>query len=126
MFSACPMLRTRGILETYTSGAEARTMAAMGPDQRLAYALQQVSRVFPAAPQYFEGGVSICWDEEHAAQGAYAYHQPGQLLSLVPRLSSPEGPIHFAGDGTTPLPGWTEAAISSGQRAAQQIAEAAP
>jgi monoamine oxidase len=121
IFSACPIPGMRGVLETYTSGATARQMGAMTPDRRLAYAMEQVAKAFPAAQDHFEGGVSVSWDDEATARGAYMYHQPGQLLTLVPQLSVAEGPIHFAGDGTTPLPGWTEAAIYSGWRAAQQI-----
>ncbi len=121
VFSACPNPQTRGILETYTIGPVAETMARMTPQERLDWALSQIREVFSGAPRYFEGGTSICWNPEDGALGAYTYHKPNQLLRLIPALTSSAGPIHFAGDATTPLPGWTEAALHSGRRAARQI-----
>jgi monoamine oxidase len=111
----------RGILEAYFSGREARRLAAMSPETRSTTAMRLLTKVFPTLPSFAETVVAQCWDSDPWARGAYAWYGPGQLLRFLPRLASPEGRLHFAGDHTSLLPGWIEGALESADRVVTEI-----
>jgi len=115
----------RGILECYTAGPPARAMTNMAPQERIDYALSYVDHVYPEIRRHFERGASKCWDEDPWARGAYAWFRPGQMRSLLPHIARPEGRLHFAGEHASAWPGWTQGALASGVRAAQEILTAA-
>jgi monoamine oxidase len=122
LLSACPTAEGRGILESYTTGRHARDLGRMTSPERVRIVLDDVAKVYPQAPSLFEGGTSKSWDDDDYVAGAYLYFRPGQLVELRDTLTEPHGRAHFAGDQTTPLPGWAEAALHSGLRAARQVA----
>ncbi|MDT5123801.1 MAG: monoamine oxidase [Acidobacteriota bacterium] len=116
---------TRGILESYSAGERARAVTAMRESERLNFTLEQVGKVYPLIRKNFEGGASVCWDEDRWARGAYAWFKPGQMTELLPHIARAEGRIHFAGEHTSDWPGWMQGAFQSGHRAAREINEAA-
>ena len=63
----------RGLLEACVAGARARRLAGMGSGARLNFTVGQMERVFPAIRDHYEGGESVCWDEDEWARGAYAW-----------------------------------------------------
>jgi monoamine oxidase len=113
---------TRGLLEAYIAGERARKLAAMGADERLSFTVSQVEMVHPALRTYLEGGASVCWDNEQWSRGAYAWFRPGEMTSRLHQIAAPEGRIHFAGDHTSPQPGWMNGALQSGNRVAREVA----
>jgi len=114
----------RGILESYNAGVQARQVTAMPADERLRWALQQGALIHPSLPEHFEGGTSKCWDEDEWARGAYTWFRPGQMTTLLPHISRPEGRILFAGEHASDHPGWMQGALASGVRAAREVNEA--
>jgi monoamine oxidase len=98
-------------------------VAGLREDERLRWALAAVGQVFPGIGAAVECGTSVCWDQEPFSRGAYAWFRPGQLASVQPLLLAPEGRIHFAGEHTSPWPGWVQGALHSGRRAAREIHE---
>lgn len=114
----------RGLLEAYVAGARARRLSAMTDKERMNFTVGQMERIHPAIREYYEGGASVCWDEDEWARGAYAWFKPGQMESLLPHIARPEGRVHFAGDHTSPWPGWMNGALQSGARAAREISQA--
>jgi monoamine oxidase len=115
---------TRGILEAYLAGAEARRVCALPERERIRWVVVELTRLFPALAEQAEGGATKCWDEDDWARGAYAWFQPGQMTSLLPHLAHPEGRIHFAGDHTSSTPGWMEGALQSAERVVGEVAAA--
>jgi monoamine oxidase len=115
---------TRGILESYTAGAQARRLAAMNESERIRSTLEQMVQVHPALGENFERGTSKCWDEDQWTRGAYAWFKPGQMSSLLPPIARPEGRVHFAGEHASAWPGWMQGALESGHRAAREINDA--
>ena len=115
---------TRGILESYLIGAEARKAAARSERDRIDTAIAGMRTLFPAFGEHAEGGASHCWDEEEWTRGAYAWFRPGQMTKLLPHLARAEGRVHFAGEHASSQPGWMEGAIESGERVAREIIEA--
>jgi monoamine oxidase len=113
---------TGGILDCYMVGEWARRLAAMPENERALFTLEQVEAVFPGAKSNFSGrAVSKCWDQDPWTRGDYCWFRPGQMQRLLPHLATREGPIHFAGDHTSALPGWIQGAMESGVRAAREV-----
>jgi monoamine oxidase len=115
---------TRGILESYMAGPQARRATAMKGSERVSFTLEQMEKVHPAIRENFEGGTSKCWDEDEWAHGDYAWFKPGQMSSLLPHIARSEGRVHFAGEHASAWPGWMQGALESGNRAAREINEA--
>jgi monoamine oxidase len=112
---------SRGILESYMAGANARRATAMTEHDRLTMTLQGMAKVYPRILEEYEGGASKCWDEDEWARGAYAWFEPGQMMELMPHIASPEGRIHFAGEHASSSPGWMEGALESAERVVREI-----
>ena len=111
----------RGILQSFTAGAEARRLATMNQTERIRFALDGTEQLFPGTRENFERGASKSWDEDEWARGAYACCEPGQMRALLPHIARPEGRIHFAGEHTSAWFGWQEGALESGRRAAEEV-----
>ena len=114
----------RGILDSYMTGEQSRRVTEMKETERLSFTLREVEKVYPGIRKNFEGGTSVCWDEDRWARGAYAWFEPGQMTELLPHIARPEGRIHFAGEHASSWPGWMQGAFQSGHRAAREINEA--
>jgi monoamine oxidase len=114
----------RGILQCYAGGPNARQIMAQSEERRIAFVEGEISRFYPTIGQYFEGGVSKCWEEDPWEQGASSWYKPGQMAELWPHVARPEGRIHFAGDHTSPYIRWMQGALHSGNRVAVEINEA--
>jgi monoamine oxidase len=114
----------RGILECHIKGAEAERVDLMAPEARLAFAAEQLEKVYPGFRSHFEGGVSVSWRADPWAGGGYAWWKPGQMTEWLPDLVKPEGRVHFAGEHTSVLARTMEGALESGNRAAREIYEA--
>ena len=112
---------TRGILESYMAGENARRATAMRETDRLTMVLGGMSKVYPRITEQYEGGASKCWDEDEWARGAYAWFEPGQMMALMPHVARPEGRIHFAGEHASTWPGWMEGALESAERVVREI-----
>jgi monoamine oxidase len=113
---------TRGMLEAYIAGQQARRMTAMSADDRFNFTVDQMQLIHPQIREHLEGGSSICWDDEQWSRGAYAWFRPGEMTGMLPHMAKAEGRIHFAGDHTSPSPGWMNGALQSGDRVAREIA----
>ena len=113
----------RGILEGQAAGPQARRITQMTESDLISFTLEQTEKIFPGIRENFERGAAKCWDEDPWARGAFAYFRPGQMQSLLPHIARPEGRVHFAGEHTSPWPGWMQGALESGLRAAREINE---
>jgi monoamine oxidase len=115
---------SQGILECYTSGESARRMAALTEPQRVRTAVDNLEILFPGARENYEKAVSVAWDSDPLARGAFAWFKAGQMSALLPHTASPEGRVFFAGEHTSPWFGWMQGALESGNRAAGEVNEA--
>jgi monoamine oxidase len=114
---------SRGILMTENAHHGSQLATAVAPEERVAWALGQVSRVFPEIEENFEGGTSVAWDQEPWSMGGCAYYRPGELTTLFPFVARAEGRVHFAGEHTGRI--FTmEGAAESGIRAAREVMRA--
>lgn len=109
-----------GILCTEVTAAASRVATALTPEERVRWAREHVTRVFPEMADEFAGGASTCWDREPFAQGAWAYYAPGEMNTMFPHVATVEKRVHFAGEHTADLY-FMEGAAQSGARAAREI-----
>ncbi|HEX9423269.1 MAG TPA: NAD(P)/FAD-dependent oxidoreductase [Pyrinomonadaceae bacterium] len=116
---------TRGILQAFPISLHSRRVTAMSENERINFALEQVEMIYPGVRDYFEGGLTKCWDEDEWARGASSYYKPGQFSTLLPHVARPEGRIHFAGEHTSVwIDGWMQGALESGNRVAREVNDA--
>jgi monoamine oxidase len=114
----------RAILGIETEGTNSRLIAAMKPEERIRWSLENVTKVYPEMAENFEGGTSVVRDDEPWSLGAAAYYAPGEMTTMFPHVARPEGRVHFPGEHTSEL-FVMEGAAQSGIRAAREVAAAA-
>jgi monoamine oxidase len=125
--ATCNQPGTRGILQAFPISLHSRRVTETRESERIRFALEQVTAIFPAMRDNFEGGMSMCWDQDEWARGASAFYRPGQMSSLLPHVARPEGRVHFAGEHTSVwIDGWMQGALESGYRVAREVNEASP
>jgi len=99
-------------------------LGSMSRDDALRFGRDLVARTFPKIRAEFEKGIAYRWSLDPWSRGAFAVFHPGQMASIMPEVSRPEGRIYFAGEHTSSWMGWMEGALDSGERAAGEIVTA--
>jgi len=112
----------RGIVMSYTYEDLAREYSAMSELAQVQRSLDLFEQIHPGMRQNFEGAATWSWLNHPFSKGAFMVTKPGQFRTVVPYLATPEGRIHFAGEHTSPWPGWIQGALHSGVRTAREIA----
>ncbi len=115
---------TRGIVMSYIYEDLAVQYSAMSEDTRLETSLELFERIHPGMRENFEGGATWSWLNHPWSKGAYLVTKPGQFQTVLPYTATAEGRIHFAGEHTSPWPGWIQGALHSGLRAAREVTAA--
>jgi monoamine oxidase len=114
----------RGILMSFTSGADAETLGRMSDAERLRAALQEATKLWPEAPRHFEGGAVKYWNEDPWIRGSYSFEGVGQARDYLQIAAAPEGRVHFAGEHTSVHRASMNGALESGVRAAAEVQKA--
>ncbi len=110
-----------GVLGAYLSSDAARRFAALAPDARKTAFLEHLEKAHPGAKENVATYVEHVWDDDPFQRGAYAWLKKGQLKTLGPSLAAADGRLHFAGDHTSPRPGWMHGALASAKRVVREI-----
>jgi monoamine oxidase len=114
----------RGILMSFTSGADAEALGRMSEADRLRTALQEATKIWPEAPRHFEGGAIKYWNEDPWIRGSYSFEGVGQARDFLQIAAAPEGRVHFAGEHTSVHRASMNGALESGVRAAAEVQKA--
>lgn len=113
------------LLASYTLGDDSLFFASMKHDQVVDIVLEDLAAVHQmpreALRHLCPSSVLKHWSLDPLVRGAFAVFTPYQSKDYVPRLSQPEGRVHFAGEHTCLPPGWIDTAIQSGLRVARNI-----
>ncbi|MFQ5789072.1 MAG: flavin monoamine oxidase family protein [Acidobacteriota bacterium] len=112
----------RGILMSFTSGADARKLGLLSHQDRLRTALAETTKIWPEAPRYWEGAAVKYWNEDPWTRGSYSFLGVGQARDFRGLARKVEGPVHFAGEHTSG--GSMDGAIRSGVRVSEEIRKA--
>lgn len=116
---------TRGILMSYIYERLAREYSAQTPQAQIDRTLELFEQVHPGVRENFETATTWSWLNEPYSRGAYLVTKAGQFEQLK-YVATPEGRVHFAGEHTSPWPGWIQGALHSGLRTANEINAALP
>jgi monoamine oxidase len=110
-----------GIITVYTGGDPAAKLAALTDEERIRVAVAELERIFPGSSNLIECTATVAWPNESYTRGSYAALAPGQVTAHWKTLFEPAGRLLFAGEHATPIQGFMEGAVESGQRAAKNI-----
>ena len=108
----------RGILMSFTSGADAEELGKLSREDRLRTALAETTKMWQEAPRYWESAAVKYWNEDPWVQGSYSFLGVGQR-GYRDLAGKAEGRVHFAGEHTATAS--MNGAISSGVRVAEEI-----
>ena len=113
--------RDKGVLVgAYIWGKEpGLRFSAMSPAERLREAVAEGERIHPGYTAEIESGVSRSWLKTPFQKGGW----PRSRHKSPEALQRPDGPIHFAGDQVSGLPGWQEGAVLGAHMAVNAINE---
>ena len=86
---------------------------------------QSVEAAIPGISALWNGRMTNDpWHKKPLSRGSYTFYPPGYQTTLLGIEAEPEGNCFFAGEHTAPEPGYMNAGVVSGQRAARQLAGA--
>ena len=115
---------TRGIVMSYIYEDLAVKYSQMSENKQIKTTLDLYEQIHPGFKQEFETATTWSWVNDRYARGAYMVTLPGQFRTVVQHLATPVDRLHFAGEHTSPWPGWMQGALHSGLRAAKEVNEA--
>jgi monoamine oxidase len=111
-------------LIVWLNGTMAQQADRLDRDARLAWAINAMERLRPAARGALQPLETRSWGNDPLADGAFSEIAAGRFAQTLRWNNTPFGRIHFAGEQTElHVPGM-EAAVSSGERAAAAILSA--
>ena len=117
---------TSGILNFFSGGSRARAAGALDSQALAAACLHDIEAVIPGISALWNGRMTNDpWHKNPLSRGSYTFYPPGYQTTLLGIEAEPEGNCFFAGEHTAPEPGFMNAGVVSGQRAARQLAGAA-
>jgi monoamine oxidase len=110
-----------GIITAYTGGDNATKLSALSDEERIRVAVAELEKLFPGSSDLIENTATVAWPNEPYTRGAYMALAPGEVTAHWKTLQEPAGRLFFAGEHATPIQGYMEGAVESGQRAAKNI-----
>ena len=111
----------RGIITAYTGGGPGMKLSALSDEERIETAVAEIEKHFRGSAQLIENVATIAWLNEPFTRASYMALAPGAVLKHWKTLSQSAGRLFFAGEHATPIQGFMEGAVESGQRAAREI-----
>jgi len=81
----------------------------------------QLAKIYPASKGAVKFLRRVAWHQSPDAGGSWVNWAPGQISRYAPVLATPSGRVHFAGEHTGQTLRGIEAAMESGERAANEI-----
>jgi monoamine oxidase len=110
-----------GILTAYTGGGPGARFAALSDEERIQCAVSEIEKLSPGSSDLVENAATVAWPQEAYTRASYAAFAPGEVTAHWQTLFEPAGRLFFAGEHATPIQGFMEGAVESGQRAARTI-----
>jgi monoamine oxidase len=108
-------------LTVWINGAATAAWEALDDRETQARVEAELTRIWPGARGATRVVHRTDWHREWRSGGAWANWAPGQIGAFAGALAQPHGRIHFAGEHTGTGFRGIEAAIASGERAADEV-----
>jgi len=124
---ASPSDASYGVLASFTFGKVAETADTLLPSERRERVCAALARRFgPRAASPSDYVETQWWTQPWSRGCSMAHHGPGMLTRYGPLLRAPFGKVHWAGTETSgESHGAVDGAVRSGERAADEILQAA-
>ena len=110
----------RGLLQAYVYEDYAHQLDEMSEVERTERMIGDMEEVHPGLREYLETVVIKSWANDPWQKGAYQVLRSGQQ-EWHADVRKREDRVWFAGEHTSPWPGWMQGAIASGIKAAREI-----
>ncbi len=110
-----------GILTAYAGGEPGAKLSGLSDEERTRVAVAEIEKLFPGSSDLIEHTATVAWLNEPFTRASYMALAPGQVTAHWRTLFEPAGRLFFAGEHATPIQGFMEGAVESGQRAAASI-----
>ena len=113
----------QGVLTFWSGGSQAAFDAGVADRQALAQlCLAGAAEILPGLPALWNGLSTLdVWSRDPWSRGSYSFYPPGYQTTLLGVEQLPEGNVFFAGEHTWGQNGYLNAAVASGDRAANQV-----
>lgn len=117
------------LLASYIAGQDALRLGNLDEKTKIESVKRQVEQVHGLKRGYLDSIVEdvkiIQWEREQGFYGGYCYFMPSQHRLFSYPMITPEydNRVYFAGEHTSVLHAWCQGALSSGMKAANEIAQ---
>ncbi len=119
-YPSCNLMAERGIIVSGYQDDSYENFAALTLEEKFAKSRAQVEKLHPGHGKDLEKPVFCGWRQVKWNEGSWIGGIPQKDYNI---LTSPDGPIYFAGDHTSHVVGWQEGAATSGRRAIEMISD---
>jgi monoamine oxidase len=111
------------VLASYTWSDDAMRWDSLTEDERYAFGLDNLARMFgqQIRKEYTGVGATQSWTRARYALGEAVIFTPGQLHEHHAAGRTVEGRVHFAGEHTSLKPAWIEGALESAVRVGLEL-----
>jgi monoamine oxidase len=110
-----------GIITAYTGGKPGAELSKLSDAERIKTAISVIEKAFPGSTNLVENTATIAWINEAFTRSSYMALAPNQVIEHWRNLYTPAGRLYFAGEHASPIQGYMEGAVESGQRVAKEI-----
>jgi len=111
------------LLGAYMFGRDAIEFTALSPEERIARALEQGSKIHPQYREEFEVGASVAWHRVPWALGCASRGWGDGNTEQYENLCAIDGRIVLAGEHVSRIPAWQEGAVLSALDAITRLHE---
>lgn len=110
-----------GIITAYTGGKPGAELSKLSDSERTKTAISVIEKAFPGSADLVQNTATMAWINEPFTRSSYMALAPNQVTEHWQTLFTPAGRLYFAGEHATPIQGYMEGAVESGQRVAREI-----
>jgi monoamine oxidase len=114
------LMSEKGIIVSGYQDDSYEDFVSLSLDAKMAKCVAQVEKLHPGCGSKLQKPIYCGWRQVKWNEGSWIGGIPAKDYDI---LTSPDGPIFFAGDHTSHVVGWQEGAASSGRRAIQMISD---
>jgi monoamine oxidase len=111
------------LLASYSWADDASRWDSLDDEERYGFALRGLQSIHGNRVEafYTGRGQTQSWLRNRYALGEAAVFLPAQLTEIHPGVSTPEGPVHFAGEHASLKHSWIEGSLESAVRTALEV-----
>jgi monoamine oxidase len=111
----------RGLLQSYVFEQYAAELDGLTESERVQRVIADMDEVHPGLRRYLETTIIKSWSNDPWQRGAFVVYRAGQQKWYA-EICRRVGKVWFAGEHASGWPGWMQGALTSGIKAAKEVA----